>query len=182
MSKAIQIILFIVIAAALIGGGVWYSHKLDAAAQKQAIADAQAAAAQTQANQAIDQFKQTGIKDAVVGTGLTVENGDTVTVNYTGTLTDGTKFDSSLDPGKSPFTFTVGATGTNAVIQGWEVGLIGMKVGGTRTLVIPPDLGYGAQGAGGGAIPPNATLDFTVQLLSVQKPSSTVSAASSTGQ
>ena len=86
-----------------------------------------------------------------------------VTVNYTGWLTDGTKFDSSLDQGK-PFTFSLG--GGN-VIRGWDEGVKGMRVGGKRKLTIPPDLGYGAAGAGS-TIPPNSTLVFEVELLKVQ--------------
>ena len=97
-----------------------------------------------------------------VGTGAEAKTGDLVTVNYTGYLTDGTKFDSSLDSGQ-PFQFTIGK---GKVIQGWEQGFAGMKVGGTRKLTIPPELGYGAQGAGG-VIPPNATLVFDVELLAV---------------
>ncbi len=97
-----------------------------------------------------------------MGTGAEAKTGDLVTVNYTGYLTDGTKFDSSLDSGQ-PFQFTIGK---GEVIQGWEQGFAGMKVGGTRKLTIPPELGYGAQGAGG-VIPPNATLVFDVELLAV---------------
>jgi FKBP-type peptidyl-prolyl cis-trans isomerase len=103
------------------------------------------------------------IEDTKVGTGAEAKAGDTVTVNYTGYLTDGTKFDSSLDSGQ-PFQFTIGA---GEVIQGWEEGVTGMKVGGTRKLTIPPDMGYGEQGAGG-VIPPGATLVFTIELLEVQ--------------
>jgi FKBP-type peptidyl-prolyl cis-trans isomerase FkpA len=102
------------------------------------------------------------IEDLVVGTGPAAKVGDTVTVNYTGWLTDGTQFDSSV--GRQPFSFTIGQ---NRVIQGWEQGVPGMKVGGKRKLTIPPDLGYGAQGAGGGLIPPNATLVFEVELLKI---------------
>jgi FKBP-type peptidyl-prolyl cis-trans isomerase len=106
----------------------------------------------------------TGLKmeDTVVGTGAEAKPGDTVTVHYTGYLTDGTKFDSSLDSGQ-PFQFTIGQ---GRVIPGWEQGIPGMKVGGKRKLTIPPELGYGAQGAGSD-IPPNATLVFEVELLAV---------------
>ncbi len=103
------------------------------------------------------------IEDTKKGSGDAVKAGDTVTVDYTGWLTDGTKFDSSLDSGQ-PFQFQVGG---GQVIQGWDQGLVGMKVGGTRKLIIPPDMGYGAQGAGGGVIPPNATLVFEVKLISI---------------
>ena len=103
------------------------------------------------------------ITDITVGTGAEVKKGDTVNVLYTGSLDNGTVFDASSKHGNQPFTFTVGA---GQVIQGWDLGLVGMKVGGKRELVIPPELGYGAQGAGG-VIPPNATLHFTIQLLSI---------------
>jgi len=90
-----------------------------------------------------------------------VESGDSITVDYTGTLEDGTKFDSSLDAGQ-PFTFTIGQ---GAVIKGWDQGLLGMKVGEERKLIIPSDLAYGSNGSG--PIPPNATLIFTVKLISI---------------
>lgn len=97
------------------------------------------------------------------GDGPVAKAGQLVTVHYTGWLTNGTKFDSSVDRGQ-PFQFTLGA---GQVIKGWDEGVVGMKVGEKRKLTIPPDLGYGAQGAGG-VIPPNATLIFDVQLLGVQ--------------
>jgi FKBP-type peptidyl-prolyl cis-trans isomerase len=106
------------------------------------------------------------IVDNVVGEGLEAEKFDILTVNYTGKLEDGTVFDSSKNPGRDPFRFTVG---TGQVIQGWEEGFIGMKIGGTRTLTIPSEMGYGARGAGD-AIPPNATLIFEIELLEVEKP------------
>jgi FKBP-type peptidyl-prolyl cis-trans isomerase len=98
-----------------------------------------------------------------VGDGALAESGKNVSVHYTGWLTDGTKFDSSLDRGQ-PFQFKIGEGG---VIQGWDKGVLGMRVGGKRKLVIPSELGYGARGAGG-VIPPNATLVFDVELLGVQ--------------
>ncbi len=97
------------------------------------------------------------------GTGATPERGQTVEVHYTGTLEDGTKFDSSRDRGQ-PFKFKIGV---GQVIKGWDEGLSTMKVGGRRNLIIPPDLGYGSRGAGG-VIPPNATLLFDVELLGVK--------------
>jgi peptidylprolyl isomerase/FKBP-type peptidyl-prolyl cis-trans isomerase FkpA len=109
------------------------------------------------------------ITDQTVGTGTVAAVGDTVTVNYTGTLDNGTVFDSSLNPGRTPFSFTIG-TNPPQVIEGWDQGLRGMRVGGTRDLTIPPDLGYGAQGAGT-TIPPNATLHFVVTLLAVSSSS-----------
>ena len=98
------------------------------------------------------------------GAGAEAKNGDTVTVHYTGTLENGTKFDSSLDRG-TPFSFTLG---TGEVIQGWDLGVLGMKVGEKRKLTIPSELGYGPQGAGG-VIPPNATLIFEVELLGINQ-------------
>jgi FKBP-type peptidyl-prolyl cis-trans isomerase FkpA len=102
-------------------------------------------------------------EDLEVGDGATAEAGNTVFVHYTGWLEDGTKFDSSLDRG-TPFDFILG---TGNVIQGWDEGVAGMKVGGVRKLVIPPELGYGPSGAGN-VIPPNATLIFEVELLEVR--------------
>ncbi len=103
--------------------------------------------------------------DNVVGEGLEAEKFDILTVHYTGKLEDGTVFDSSKNPGRDPFRFTVGL---GQVIRGWDEGFVGMKIGGTRTLTIPPEMGYGVRGAGD-AIPPNATLIFEVELLEVEK-------------
>jgi FKBP-type peptidyl-prolyl cis-trans isomerase len=102
------------------------------------------------------------IDDVVIGTGPAVSEGDTVTVHYIGTLTNGTQFDNSYTRG-TPFTVEVGA---GRVIQGWEQGLLGMQEGGQRVLVIPPALGYGS--AVGGPIPPNSTLVFAIELLSIE--------------
>jgi rhodanese-related sulfurtransferase len=99
------------------------------------------------------------------GSGAVAENGMSVSVHYTGKLTDGTKFDSSLDRG-TPFSFTLGQ---GRVIKGWDQGVLGMKVGEKRTLIIPSELGYGSTGAGA-SIPPNATLIFDIELLDVQMP------------
>ncbi|WP_310446788.1 FKBP-type peptidyl-prolyl cis-trans isomerase [Thiobacillus sp.] len=103
------------------------------------------------------------IEDLVVGTGDTATAGQTVVVHYTGWLTNGTKFDSSLDR-NDPFDFKLGM---GRVIAGWDQGVAGMQVGGKRKLTIPPQLGYGERGAGG-VIPPNATLVFDVELLAVR--------------
>ena len=99
------------------------------------------------------------ISDLVIGEGDKATSGQTVTVNYTGTLENGDQFDSSI--GRAPFSFPLGA---GRVIKGWEEGVEGMKVGGKRKLTIPPELGYGSRGAGN-VIPPNATLIFEIELL-----------------
>lgn len=103
------------------------------------------------------------IIDHQIGTGAEAVAGKTVSVHYTGTLTNGSKFDSSLDRG-TPFTFTLGK---GQVIQGWDKGIAGMKVGGKRRLEIPADMGYGARGFPP-VIPPNSTLIFEVELLGVK--------------
>jgi FKBP-type peptidyl-prolyl cis-trans isomerase len=102
-------------------------------------------------------------QDLKVGDGALAESGKQVSVHYTGWLTDGTKFDSSVDRGE-PFAFQLGA---GQVIRGWDEGVKGMRVGGKRKLTIPSELGYGARGTPGGPIPPNATLVFDVELLGV---------------
>jgi len=103
------------------------------------------------------------IDDLVTGDGAEAKSGQMVTVHYTGWLTNGSKFDSSKDRNE-PFRFKLGA---GQVIRGWDEGVAGMKIGGKRKLTIPPQLGYGARGAGG-VIPPNATLVFDVELLDVK--------------
>ena len=121
-------------------------------------------AADNQVTEMPDRLKYT---DTKTGDGATAKAGNKVSVHYTGWLSDngakGKKFDSSVDRGQ-PFQFMLGA---KQVIAGWDEGVAGMKVGGKRTLNIPPELGYGARGAGG-TIPPNATLIFDVELLQVQ--------------
>ena len=119
------------------------------------------------ANQVIEMPNGLKYTDTKTGDGATATPGNKVSVHYTGWLYNngakGTKFDSSVDRGQ-PFQFTLGA---HQVIAGWDEGVAGMRVGGKRTLIIPPELGYGARGAGG-VIPPNATLMFDVELLGVQ--------------
>jgi FKBP-type peptidyl-prolyl cis-trans isomerase FkpA len=103
------------------------------------------------------------VVDLVVGQGQEATAGKRVSVHYTGTLTTGKKFDSSLDRGK-PFQFTLGA---GEVIKGWDQGVAGMKIGGKRKLTIPPELAYGNRAVGGDLIPANSTLVFEVELLGV---------------
>ena len=103
------------------------------------------------------------IENQVIGEGAEAQDSNKVVVNYTGTLEDGSVFDSSLNPGREPFTFTLGVS---SVIKGWDLGVKGMKVGGKRKLTIPSDLGYGDKGAG--LIPPGVTLIFEMELLEVE--------------
>ena len=103
------------------------------------------------------------IEDTIIGEGKEAIAGKVVSVHYTGTLVDGTKFDSSVDRG-TPFQFTLGA---GQVIKGWDQGVLGMKVGGKRTLIIPSDLAYGPAGRPG-TIPPSATLIFDIELLDIK--------------
>ena len=104
------------------------------------------------------------VEDITVGVGQAAQSGDTIFVHYTGWLASGKKFDSSRDRG-TPFSFRLGS---GQVIQGWDRGLIGMQVGGVRRLTIPPEQGYGNREVGGGLIPPNSTLIFEVELLSIE--------------
>ena len=103
------------------------------------------------------------IEDIIIGDGTIAEKYSIVTVHYTGKLQDGTVFDSSQKIGKEPIRFTLGV---GQVIDGWDQGLIGMKVGGQRKLKIPPELGYGSQDKG--MIPPNSTLQFEVELIEIE--------------
>ncbi len=114
---------------------------------------------------ATNNYEIQGMKVEILkeGTGESAKNGDTVTVHYTGTLEDGTKFDSSRDRG-TPFSFILGA---GRVIKGWDLGVAGMKIGEQRKLTIPSELAYGDAGTPGGPIPPKATLIFEVELLSI---------------
>lgn len=112
--------------------------------------------------------------DITAGSGAAVVSGDSLTVQYTGWLPNGTVFDSSRSAGRQPFTFVIGA---GRVIRGWDLGLIGMRVGGKRRLVIPPSLGYGARATG--CIPANSTLIFDVEVLSATPPSTASGAPAS---
>ena len=120
-------------------------------------------AAQTQEPQAPAATDKVNVEDIKTGSGAEAKSGNTVSVNYLGTFLDGTKFDSSYDRGES-FSFVLGQ---GQVIRGWDWGVLGMRVGGKRKLVIPPSLAYGAQGIPG-AIPPDSTLVFEVELLGVK--------------
>lgn len=120
----------------------------------------------TNTNKTMDQnVTELKIEDEVVGTGEEVKAGDTVTVHYVGTLTNGTVFDASRKRGDQGFTFALGA---GQVIKGWDIGVAGMKVGGKRKLTIPSDLAYGNQ-AVGGVIPANSTLIFEVELIKISR-------------
>lgn len=130
--------------------------------QTQAVTNNQTASAMP----TIESAKELMTKDEVVGAGAVAAAGDTVTVNYIGALTNGKIFDASANHGTTGFTFNLGA---GQVIRGWDQGIVGMKEGGKRILVIPASLAYGDQEVGGGVIPANSTLIFEVELLKVQK-------------
>jgi FKBP-type peptidyl-prolyl cis-trans isomerase FkpA len=179
MKKGILLAVYVVIAAALIGVGAWYANSIsNSQANTSSQTNTSAAAATnnnnnvptpqpTAAGQSITTMDGLIIKDDTIGMGTVAAFGDAVTVNYTGKLDDGTVFDSSLLPGHTPLSFIIGdTTPGKGMIQGWNEGVPGMKVGGTRELTIPPALGFGAGGAGA-TIPPNATLHFTITLLAV---------------
>lgn len=157
MKKSIKIIVFLVLAVAILLGGIWYSNKLSAESN---AADVAAGVAADQAQQQLMQNLK--ITDLTVGTGTIAANGDIVTVNYIGTLDNGTTFDSSYARNE-PFSFTLGV---GQVIKGWDLGVVGMRVGGKRTLIVPPELAYGSSSPVS-SIPPNSTLNFTIQLLAV---------------
>lgn len=125
----------------------------------------ESAISQTTVTTSMDTTDQLQIIDETVGTGAAAAAGDTVTVNYVGSLTNGTIFDASANHGSDGFTFTLGA---GQVIKGWDQGIVGMKEGGKRKLVIPASLAYGDQ-AIGNVIPANSTLVFEVELMKVGK-------------
>ena len=137
---------------------------IPACAQKETSTQAPASAAAPAKEATVKTPSGLEYIDLKAGTGVSPTAGKAVMVHYTGWLTDGKKFDSSVDRGQ-PFVFNVGA---GQVIPGWDEGVLSMKVGGKRKLIIPANLGYGAAGAGG-VIPPNATLVFEVELLDVEK-------------
>jgi FKBP-type peptidyl-prolyl cis-trans isomerase len=158
MKKSVSYILFTIVAVALIWAGVWYDNQSTVSSNQAELQQGQAA---QQAQQQL--MSQLTITDPIVGTGTVAQTGDSVSVLYTGTLDNGTVFDASSLHGNVPFSFTLGA---GQVIQGWDLGVVGMKVGGTRDLTIPADLAYGANSPSP-AIPANSTLHFKIQLLSV---------------
>lgn len=149
----------VVVVAIIVAGGLLMGVKRILSEPKKTETTQVSEATQNQANQG----GELKIEDTQEGTGEVAKAGDKLVMHYTGTLSDGTKFDSSLDRGQ-PFEFTLGA---GDVIQGWDQGIVGMKVGGKRKLTVPPELGYGATGQG--SIPPNATLIFDVELLEIKK-------------
>ncbi len=151
------IIAFIIAAVGLLWYGSQYSKKIS----RESFEARQQLSDEAEKNQSKIMEKLI-IKDVIAGNGAEAKAGDTVVVNYVGTLDDGKKFDSSYDRNE-PFPFNLGA---GDVIKGWDLGVAGMKVGGKRELTIPSELGYGERGAST-IIPPNATLHFTVELLNV---------------
>ncbi len=161
MNKIAIVIMWIIVAVVVIAGAYFiftYENESPASLQQQNQQE------QEPANTIYD---IQGMKVEILkeGSGDAAKTGDTVLTNYTGTLQDGTKFDSSFDRGE-PFEFTLGE---NKVIQGWELGILGMKVGEKRKLTVPPELAYGDR-AVGGVIPANSILIFEVELLDITPP------------
>lgn len=157
-----KIIGFIVIATLMLWGGNKVNDLLDARARENSARELDETHAGAAAARA-----RISIEDVVPGRGTEAKNGDLLSVHYRGEFTDGKKFDSSYNRGE-PFEFRLGA---GDVIQGWDLGLLGMKTGGKRVLVIPPDLAYGDRQ--NGPIPPSSTLKFTVELLAINGTTST---------
>jgi FKBP-type peptidyl-prolyl cis-trans isomerase FkpA len=148
-----------VVAVALVVGAIYIMNAKNNSPAEPASSSGQAISA----SPSQDAKPQLKIEILKTGTGAQAKAGDVVTVNYTGYLTDGTKFDSSLDRNQ-PFSFTLGA---QQVIAGWDQGVAGMNIGERRRLTIPPTLAYGETGTPGGPIPPNATLIFEIDLLKI---------------
>ncbi len=176
-----QKVIYIIIALIIVGAGVylWQTNSSSIMSMAQNEASALPAAEdlvggnQQAAQQAAADFTPAdpepreiasglAIQELIVGTGTEATTGKAVAVHYVGTLTDGQVFDTSLQEGRTAFVFQLGG---KQVIQGWDLGVVGMKVGGVRRLIVAPEMGYGAQQVG--PIPPNSTLVFNVQLLEV---------------
>lgn len=150
----LNIIITIILISIVFGSGYYFNKKINFSKQS--------GNQQVENNKSISTKKMVTIETTQQGQGEEAKNGDKITVHYTGFLTNGAKFDSSVDRGQ-PFQFILGA---GQVIQGWEQGILGMKVGEKRKLTIPSELGYGESGAGG-IIPPNATLIFDVEMIKI---------------
>lgn len=164
-----KIILIIIIAVLLIGGGIYLvKNSSDENMPAYDTAEKNMSSENQDINNTspVEETKEVEMQIIVIkeGAGNVAQKGDVVTVHYTGWLEDDTKFDSSVDRG-APFSFVLGA---GEVIQGWDAGVAGMTIGEVRKLIIPPELAYGDRGIPG-AIPPNATLIFTVEMLAIKR-------------
>ena len=157
-------IFIVIIAIILIAGGAYFVFRNSKNTQKSIDSGSQMNNDSQINNNNSQEIKGMKIETLKEGMGEEAKNGDTISVHYTGTFEDGTKFDSSRNRG-TPFSFTLGA---GKVIKGWDLGVLGMKVGEQRKLIIPSELAYGSQGVPG-AIPPNSTLIFEVELLSINQ-------------
>ena len=164
-SIAVALALAVVIFFFVFGGISLFSHPASSDYANTDITTNTQTASTTTTTMPTENITQLQVTDEVVGTGATAMTGDSVTVDYVGSLTNGTVFDASKNHGTTGFTFNLGA---GQVIQGWDQGIVGMKVGGKRKLVIPASLAYGNQ-AVGNVIPANSALIFEVELLKVQK-------------
>ena len=162
VNRFVAVIIGLIVIGGAVGGGLYWKRAYDRSHQPQ-INQTPSSSANTQTKQDDNTMGGLQITDEKVGDGPQAQTGQTVTVNYVGTLTNGTKFDSSYDRNQ-PFDFTLGA---GQVIKGWDQGVVGMKVGGKRKLVIPPDLAYGSQSPSP-QIPPNSTLVFEIELLAIK--------------
>jgi len=156
-----EMFIFVLIAAGVLFGAYFYAPKIQSFFVSPSVAQPEVSVTNTPQSQSNSEVLKK--EDVIIGSGAEAKTGDAVAVNYTGTLLDGTKFDSSLDHGK-PFEFTLGA---GQVIKGWDEGIVGMKVGGKRKLTIPPSLAYGNQSSGP-IIKPNSTLVFEVNLIAIK--------------
>jgi FKBP-type peptidyl-prolyl cis-trans isomerase len=155
MSK--ELLISVIISLILVGGLIYFIRYTSMNSNQ---------ALNTEASQPGSEQPSSGlvVEDVNIGNGDAAKAGDTLTVNYVGTLSDGTQFDSSYDRG-TPFSFKLGV---GQVIRGWDEGMVGMRIGGKRNLTIPPELGYGSRGVG--LIPPGSTLKFTVELVNIEYP------------